>query len=341
MKKPTLCLIFGGKSSEYLVSLASFYNVYNSLSKEKYDVLNIGITKEGRWLLYKGDIECVLNDTWQNGECYDVMLDINNGLFLTNGESIKPDIVFPIMHGEFGEDGRIISLFEVAGIKYAGCDFFTSMLSMDKNLCKLVAKQNGIKVAKWIFVNKKEGVNKTLLKEFINEVKLPVFIKPSRGGSSVGVYKAYTESEVYTYLLKSFELSNGVIIEEAIDGIETEVAVCEVNGTPLFSSPGQILYKSDFYDYKTKYEESEVKYLIPAKISEKTKKSLDTYLKKLYFALGIKGLCRMDFFILDDGEVVFNEVNTLPGFTEHSMYLKLFEAQGYQAEEILNYILNI
>ena len=341
MKKPTLCLIFGGKSSEHEVSLASVASILNAIDAKKYKIIKIGITKDGRWFLYNGGTRNISNGTWHKKARENVLIDINGKRLIIGKRRVYPDIVLPVLHGENGEDGRLQALFDIAGIKYAGCDFFSSFVCFDKHLAKLSAKKAGIKVAKWALLSGSLDLNEKKAKAFVSRVGFPVFVKPSDAGSSIGVSKVESYQELKAALEKAFKVSKRVLIEEAINGTETEIGVLEVGGKPVFSTPGQIKHGGDFYDYEEKYKNGKTEYIIPAKISDKTKKHLEECAKKLYFELGIVGLSRIDFFVNENQEVIFNEVNTMPGFTEISMFSKLFEHDGFSMVEILSNILNI
>ncbi len=341
MKKPTLCLIFGGKSSEHEVSLRSFLNVYRELNNGSYKIINIGITKEGKWLLYKGNGDSILSGAWERKSKTPVKLDINKGALLIGKKRVKPDIVFPILHGENYEDGKIQGLLDIAGIKYAGCDTFASSISFDKEITKIVASSLGIKTAKSTLLVTGKEENEEGLAFFLEKTPFPLFVKPTMAGSSIGVSEARDKRELNEAIERAFRVSKRVLVEEKIIGTETEIAILEIDGKPTFSTPGQIKHEGDFYSYYEKYKNDTTELIIPAKISEETKKELTTCAKKLYYALGISGLCRMDFFVCENGDIVFNEVNTMPGFTDGSMFSMLFLAEGISKSEILNNILNI
>lgn len=338
MKKSLICVIFGGKSGEYEVSLASAYFVLESIDKEKYEILKIGITKEGKWYIFDGDNESILNDGWQQNT-RELLLDINNGALIVDNEKIKVDKILPVLHGEYGEDGRIQSLFEVCGIEYSGCDSFCSFACMDKNLTKMIAEKSGVKVAKGFSVLKSDDYEK--IKCRVRKIGYPVVVKPSKSGSSVGVSIAKNECELRESLIKAFSVCDTVLIEEKINGKEIEIAVIEKDTEVHFSTAGELSYDSEFYDYDEKYKNGKTEYIIPAKISKKSEKKLREYAKILYSSLGIRGVCRMDFFVTSFGKVYFNEVNTMPGFTKISMLPKLLTYDKISYSDIINYILNI
>lgn len=339
MKKPTLCLIFGGKSSEYYVSLNSAYSVITAL-EPAYEVIKIGISKNGKWYLYKGENIKIKNDSWEKEGIVPVTIDINEGTFVFEGGKIKPYKILPILHGENYEDGKIQSLFDLAGMAYIGCRSSTSHACFDKHITKLIAKEQGIRVANDTVLFKGDPNNEKRIEQFLKNTNFPVFVKPSGAGSSVGVSKVDSLGKLSTAITLAFMHSDKVLIEEKIDGTETEIGVIEKNNEIYLSPPGQIKYSEAFYSYDAKYNQ-ENEYIIPAKITKKTKKELEECAKKLFYALGIRGLCRMDFFVSSPGEVIFNEINTMPGFTRASMFPMLFSSTGQSHIEILNNILNI
>ena len=325
MEKATLCVIFGGKSSEYEVSLLSSYSVLAKIDREKYDVVTVGITKGGQWYIYEGDIECIRDDTWLSGAVLPVTLDLSNGHLLVFDKCIYAvyvDVYFPIMHGEFCEDGRLQGIFDICGAKYVGCDAFASHICMDKGLTKQVARELGIKVAH----------------EYGEKEKMdyPVFVKPCMCGSSIGVSRVENEAELCEAIALARKYSREILIEEAIEGVEVEVAVLESGDELIVSPVGMVRHGGVFYGYLEKYKSLGNEYIIPAKIGENATKHLGECAKKLFLALDCKGLARFDFFACKNGEVVFNEVNTMPGFTDESMYPMLMQAAGVTFEHLID-----
>lgn len=333
MKKATLCLIFGGKSNEYDVSLSSAYSMLCALDFEKYEISKIGITKEGRWLFADCPPTNILKNTWQKN-AKDVLIDFNNGGFLVDGRLYKPDKALIAMHGEYGEDGRVQGLLDMLDIDYIGCDSFASSLSMDKHLTKLVAKSVGVPVARWFLVNKSSKEAEIL--EKAKCLGYPLFVKPCRAGSSVGVSRVKHEGELISAIEIAKNYCPRVLVEKEVVGTETEVGVLVDKESITVSEIGQLKHKGEFYTYYEKYEGGKTEYIIPAKITEKTKKELGECLKKLIFALDINGYARLDFFVKGDGSFIFNEVNTLPGFTESSMLPMLFMHRGIDKTQLLD-----
>ncbi len=332
MKKRTLCVIFGGKSNEYEVSLRSAYEVLSNIDGEKYDVIMLGITKNGEWYIFEGGIEEILNDTWHKGHILPVTLDLSSGHLIVLERDIYArdvDVFFPVMHGETVEDGRIQGLFDIAGVKYVGCGAFASHICMDKGLTRNEAIKCGIPVASGIVLNKKSYGR-------VDKIDFPVFIKPCMGGSSIGVTRATNKEELNKGIELAFSYCDNILIENAIEGEEIEVAVIETKGGLLATSVGMVRHGREVYDYEAKYRATDIEYLIPAPIDEKTEKYARECAKKLFLALGCKGLSRIDFFVTGKKEVIFNEVNTMPGFTRVSMYPKLIMQIGYTYEKMLD-----
>ena len=343
MKRLTLCAIFGGCSEEYEVSLKSAYEILSCLDYEKYEVIRVGITKKGEWLLFEGENEKILDDTWHREKTIPVTFDLSSGNLLVLEKvvyAIHAHVFFPILHGGYGEDGRLQGLFDIMGVKYVGCDSCASQACMDKTLAKKIAKNAGALVARGVEVKKDilkekdlEKKIKGLLKK--GKISYPVFVKPSKGGSSVGVGLAKNPSETVTALKESFLHGECVIIEEKIEGDEIEIGAMEINNHVAIASPGMIRYSGEFYDYDTKYKLKNTEYIIPAKIPEKAKEKVRDISKRLYNAFGCRSLARIDFFYTKDGKIVFNELNTMPGFTKESMFPKLFLDYGLSFSQLV------
>lgn len=332
MIKTTLCVIFGGKSNEYEVSLRSAYEVLLGIDKSKYDVIMLGITKKGEWYIFEGDLEEILNDTWHKSAVLGVTLDLSSGHLIVLDKHLYArdvDVFFPVMHGETVEDGRLQGLFDIAGVKYVGSGAFASHICMDKGFTKDEAIKCGVDVARGVVLNKNSG-------ERVDKIDFPVFIKPCMSGSSIGVTKAKSREELNEGIELAFEYCDRVLIEEAIDGEEIEVAVIETKGGLLATSVGMVRHGREIYDYYAKYHSTDIEYLIPAPIDEKTEKYARECAKKLFVALGCRGLSRFDFFVTANGKVIFNEVNTMPGFTKASMYPRLIMQLGFTYEKMLD-----
>ena len=345
MRKQTVCVLFGGISPEHEVSLRSAESVLNNLDTEKYDILPVGITKEGRWILFDSNDYSQLPDgRWmEHPDNCPVTISPVRGeglLCFRNGEisSERVDVVFPVLHGENGEDGSVQGLLQLAGIAYVGPHVAESAVAMDKTLTKLVMDSVQIPQAEWLLVRSSELFSKmdNALDAVEKKFTYPVFVKPAGTGSSVGVSKAANRMELEAALKEAGRYGEKVLVEEFIPGIEVEVAVMG-NRTPVASVCGEIDSGAEFYDYDAKYiTDTSVAY-IPARIDDAIAEQVREYAVKAYSAIGCQGLSRVDFFVSrDSGRVIFNEINTLPGFTSISMYPKLMAASGIAYGQLLD-----
>jgi D-alanine-D-alanine ligase len=347
--KINVAVIFGGNSSEHDVSLVSAYNVIKNIPKEKYDITCVGITKKGTWLYYPGSYEDIPTGEWEsNPDCTHCILSvdpIHKGiLMLDNGNYYqrKVDVIFPVLHGKNGEDGTIQGIFELSQIPYVGCGVLASAGCMDKAFTHMILEQNGIRTAKFETILYADILQ---LNDEINRVEskleYPMFVKPANAGSSIGISKAHNHDELIEAINLAFAHDTKVVIEETIVGRETEVAVFGFNDL-IASVPGEVETVStyDFYDYKAKYEDKSTILHIPAEFDQQTVEKLQDTAKRAYKAMGCQSLSRCDFFVLSDGEVVLNEINTLPGFTPISMYPKLMNEIGIDYSTLLDNLLS-
>ncbi|MBQ7364428.1 MAG: D-alanine--D-alanine ligase [Clostridia bacterium] len=345
MNKVTVLCLFGGVSEEHEVSLTSARSVLSVIDRDKYAIVAVGITKEGRWLLYEGDVDHLTKEEWQLYATKEVFLQPSvSGAVLKVAEdaglSLSFDAVFPIMHGKNAEDGTLQGLLSLYGVKYVGCDCLSSAVCMDKATTKMILKNHGIPQAAAMAVEKRDIEAMPERLTAASEVLgYPVFVKPSASGSSCGVSRVNTPAELLPALHKALKSDRRVLIEEYIRGAEVEVAI--LGNEELFvATPGEIAPNSEFYDYETKYYTDTATYHIPARISATATAKVQSYAKKIYRALGCRGLARVDFFV--DGErVVFNEINTMPGFTSISMYPKMMEASGISYPELIDRLVTL
>ena len=350
MKKINVCVLFGGISPEHEVSLRSAQFVLNSLNPEKYNVFPVGITQKGDWILYGGkDYASLPDGSWQNhpdNRKAAISPIRGQGLLSFEGDCVVRewiDVVFPVLHGENGEDGAMQGLMQLAGIPCVGPDVAASAVAMDKTLTKLVADNEGIAQADWMLVRRSDTVSRMeyILDRIEKRFSYPVFVKPAGTGSSVGVSKACDREAVAAALLLAAQYDQKILVEEFIDGFEVEVAVMG-NDTPVASVCGEIDSGADFYDYDAKYVTDTSVAYIPARIPEEVAEQVRQQAIRIYTAMGCMGLSRVDFFVTrDDQRIVFNEINTLPGFTSISMYPKLFAASGIGAEELVDELLRL
>ena len=350
MKKLSVCVLFGGMSPEHEVSLRSAEYVLGCLDPEKYNVYPVGITKDGDWVLFTGtDYSMLPSGEWLNyeGNRRAAISPVRGqGLLSFEGDCVVRewiDVVFPVLHGENGEDGAMQGLLQMAGIPYVGPHVSASAVAMDKTLTKLVADQAGVAQAAWVLVRSGDLDNRmdTILDNLEGKFQYPMFVKPAGTGSSVGVSKVKDRQALRDALLKAGTYDKKILVEEFIHGREVEVAVMG-NDSPVASICGEIDSGADFYDYDAKYvTDSSVAY-IPARIDEDVEELVRDAAVKIYTAIGCQGLSRVDFFVTyEDQRVVFNEINTLPGFTSISMYPKLFAASGIPGAQLIDELLKL
>ncbi len=345
MRKLNVCVLFGGISPEHEVSLRSAESVLNNLDREKYNIFPVGITMKGDWILYGGtDYSLLPAGQWQDHPANRqaaISPIRGQGLLSFEGDCVVReliDVVFPVLHGENGEDGAMQGLLQLAGIPYVGPQVAASAVSMDKTLTKLVADQANVPQAAWQLVRNSDLQNRmeAIIDGIENRFSYPVFVKPAGTGSSVGVSKAADRQELQDALLQAGTYDEKILVEEFINGREVEVAVMG-NESPMASVCGEIDSGADFYDYNAKYiTDTSVAY-IPARIDEDVAEQVRELAVKVYSAIGCRGMSRVDFFVTyADNRIVFNEINTLPGFTSISMYPKLFTASGIPYSQLLD-----
>lgn len=332
-----LGVLYGGKSTEREVSKMSAKSVLNNLDKEKYEIYPIFIDENGNWFEEKNNKN-----------------EIDNIIEYLK----KLDIVFPVLHGLWGEDGTIQGLFEIAGVKYVGCKVLSSSVGMDKAYTKIIFEKAKINQAKYIYVKKYKNndyiyVDNNMdekhikIEELIdiieNKLKYPIFVKPSNSGSSVGVNKCENKKELEKNIEEAFKYDNKILIEQGIIGKEVECAVLgnEEKGIEV-TNPGEILPAGEYYSYNSKYNDQTSETLIDARITNEQKEEIKKLAKKAFLAIDGNGLSRVDFFVENTtNQIYINEINTMPGFTEISMYPKLFEKYGYSYKKLLDKIIEI
>ena len=348
--KKTICVLFGGESTEYEISLKSAYSVISNLDKEKYKIITVGIAKDGRWYLYNGDYDKIPVDKWYDKSLKEVTiahgLKESSLLILDNNtySKLKFDVAFPVLHGKNGEDGTVQGLFELSGIKYVGVGVIASSCGMDKTFTKVIMKNAGIPQADWVVITKEE-LDKLDEKIDLIEKKLgyPVFIKPANAGSSIGIGKAKNREELIQTIKGALVYDRKILVEEFLTGHEVECAVIGNRGNIEASYVGEIVACAEFYTYDAKYSSSSNSELyIPAHIPDKYSEIINKYAIKVFEALDGQGLSRVDFFVDESKDKVWlNEINTMPGFTNISMYPKLMEASGYTYENLLDKLIDI
>ncbi|MHC1695776.1 MAG: D-alanine--D-alanine ligase family protein [Eubacteriales bacterium] len=340
-KKLAVAFIFGGASSEYEVSCVSAASVLDNTDTTKYDIYKIGINKSGAWFLYEGENRNISDGSWalEKGKLtpLSLCLDGQGGFAAADGRKISPDCAFPVMHGRIGEDGRIQGLLDITGIPCCGSGVLSSACAMDKAVTKIICGAAGIPQGNYRVVMRGTPLPKA--QELAAQIGYPLFIKPANAGSSVGISKVKTPAELSGAMDKAFEHDSKLLLEEFISGGEVEVSVLG-NGELFVSTPGEIDPGSDFYDYDTKYVSDTAKYFIPARIPAAVADKVRSYAAGVFRALGCSGFSRVDFFV--DGEnIIFNEINTIPGFTSISMYAKLMANDGVGFGELIDRIITL
>ncbi len=346
MNKRTVAVLFGGQSSEHEVSCVSATTIIKNINADLYRVIIIGITKGGKWIKVDS-VEDIQTGAWKKGTVTAVISpDATQKavLFLEGNKAAteKIDVVFPALHGLYGEDGTVQGLFELARIPYVGCGVVSSGVSMDKLFTKIIVDTLGIRQARYVPVLKKELEQMSQTVEKVEQkLKYPVFIKPSNAGSSRGVSKAHNRDELIKGLHMAAEHDRKILIEETINGREVECAVLGGN-EPKASGVGEIIAAADFYDYDAKYNNEASKTVLSPELPGNAAETIRDYAVKIFKAVDGYGLSRVDFFVdRQTGEVIFNEINTLPGFTGISMYPMLWEAKGIGKPQLVEKLLQL
>ena len=347
--KLSLAVIFGGVSSEHEVSRMSATSILENLSPEKYDVHMVGITKEGKWLLYTGDVKEIVNGAWEQGPVVPAFLSPDpsvRGLVVlrdTGAETIPLDVIFPALHGKNGEDGTIQGLFQLSGIPYVGCNTLSSAVCMDKAVTHTLLSAADIEQAHylWFYADRFPAAADTIKNKIRARLDFPVFVKPANAGSSVGVSKVERYEDLDAAIEKAAREDSKIIVEEGIRGQEVECAVLG-NRDAQASLVGEIGASAQFYDYDDKYINGTSQLYIPARIDEEVAEKIRQVAVRAYRLLGCSGLARVDFFVTEgDHRVVLNEINTLPGFTSISMYPKLWMAKGLTYGQLLDKLVDL
>ena len=352
-KKPKLKIgvLYGGRSGEHDVSLCSAASVVAALDKSKYDVVAIGIDRDGRWYV-QDQPEIVVDKAFgkimslkKRGLWLVNHFEQKNKLYIynleTSGEKVFVDVVFPVLHGTYGEDGTLQGLLELAMVPYVGVDVAGSAVGMDKDIAKRLLKEAGIPVVPWITVSKHDWLEhpKNILNHALNQLSLPLFVKPLCTGSSVGIKKVKVKKELADAIDYAFQFDTRIMIETGIDCREIECAVLG-NNNPQASVPGEILPQHEFYSYEAKYLDPEGAQMnIPAKLPAKLSAAIRQCAVAGFKALNCNSMARVDFFLdKKTNQFYLNEINTLPGFTSISMYPKLWAATGIQYSELLDHL---
>lgn len=347
--KKKLAVIFGGKSSEYSVSLHSAGSLIHSLHKDLYDIIYVGINEKGEWYLYEGDIDAIEHDHWQEGNITPCVLSCSplyQGLLKLNEnnqfEKVDVDCIFPVLHGKNGEDGTIQGLFELSGIPYVGCDHMSSAISMDKEMTHIVLESANIPCAPYMCIYRNEYKDaQATFEQAKAKLGLPLFIKPANAGSSYGIHKV-DELEAFKEAMEDAFYHDGrgkVIIETTIEGFEIGCAV--MGNDELFAgSVDEIETSAPFFDFEGKYNMVDSAIHCPARISKELFDLAQSIALRSYRALNCKGMTRVDMFVTTDNNIVVNEVNTIPGFTATSRYPSMMKEAGIAFSDLLDQLID-
>ena len=346
MQKKKIAVIFGGNSTEYEVSLQSASAVFENINTNKFDIIPIGITRSGEWYHYTGEKEKILNNTWfeDSKNLCPVVVSQNRSVkgfleFVSDKyRVIGVDLVFPVLHGKNGEDGTLQGIFELAGIPVVGCDTLSSALCMDKDRAHKLVSLAGISVPK--SVTFKRFNEEAAMKEIEANLTYPLFIKPVRAGSSFGITKVIEKQELDAAIELAFEHDTEVIVEETINGFEVGCAVLGIDEL-IVGRVDEIELSSGFFDYTEKYTLKSSKIYMPARIDAEAEKRIQEAAVTIYKALGCSGFSRVDMFYTPSGEIVFNEVNTIPGFTSHSRYPNMMKGIGLSFAQMLDKLIGL
>ncbi len=349
MKKKKIAILFGGCSSEYGISLKSSYSVLKYIDKEKYEAIPIGITENGDWYRYCGDIEKIINDSWQDEKstcipAYIVPDRSVHGMIELGGNGpvfTRLDGVFPMLHGKNGEDGTVQGLITLAGIPLMGCGVLSSALCMDKYRAHVVAEAAGIAVPKAASIA--GHFDKAAIIAKIKALTYPLFVKPVNAGSSYGITVVESKEQIMDAVNLALQYDSEVIIEEKIDGFEVGCSIIgDGSGNDIVGRVDEIeLFTGCFFDYTRKYTGVDSKIHTPARIDSETEERIKETGLALFKALGCKGYARLDMFLTPEGKIVFNEINTIPGFTSVSRFPKMMAGVGLEYKDVISKIIEI
>ena len=331
MNKSRIAIICGGKSSEHEISCVSANGILNAIDRNKFEPVLIGITKSGKWLLLPDDSNfSIVNGALPTVPESGIEVSITSLGLVAGGKQLAIDVAFPVLHGPYGEDGTIQGLFEMIGIKYVGSGVLASAVGMDKSYAKPIFAAAGLSVAAGIVVTSKNF-------ELPSNLTFPLFVKPARSGSSRGTTKVKHKSDLASAVEHALSFDTKVIIEQAVVGKEIECAVLQADGKITASEVGQISISSkfEFYDFQAKYLDNSMELIVPADLPAGVQSKIQQAAISAFNAAGCEGLARVDFFYSTQGEIIINEINTMPGFTPTSVYPKLIEKNGINYQELI------
>lgn len=356
MGKINVMVIFGGKSGEHEVSLMSAASILRAMNKEKYNIIPVGITKEGIWKLFDGSIEQIESGEWENIankllESKENRSDISIlpvekeefSVTIGNKGREKIDVVFPVLHGPHGEDGTVQGMLELVNVPYVGAGVLSSAVAMDKAIAKKLFQSEGIPQAAYdVIYYKKYKQDPLKYITFIeSKFSYPVFVKPANLGSSVGITKAKNREQLKESIQEAAKYDRKIVIEEFINGREIECSVLG-NDEPVASLPAEIIPSHEFYDYRDKYFDGTSQFIVPADLPDEIIEEIRNLAVKAYKLIDCSGLARVDFFVeRDTNRVLINEINTMPGFTKISMYPKMWEVTGLPYEQLIDKLIEL
>jgi len=345
MSKKTVAILFGGNSPEYEVSLKSAYSIIKAVDRNKYEVVLLGITRQGKWYKYSGSVEDIPVDKWHIDEQYLQSAIISpsqgEGIVVFSGSiasNLPVDVVFPVLHGSFGEDGTVQGLCELAGIPVVGSKSAASALCMDKDRAHKLVSLAGIRVPKSFCFEYAPAMDEVY--SAAEELGLPLFVKPVRAGSSFGVSKVEDNSQLEEAIRLALMYDTAVLLEENISGFETGCSVVG-NDELITGRIDEIELAHGFFDYEEKYTLKTAKIHMPARIDEDLERQIQDAAKTVYRVLGCQGYARVDIFLTDEREIVFNEANTIPGFTQHSRFPNMMKGVGIEYPELVDILIDL
>lgn len=346
-------LIFGGRSGEHEVSFCSASSIIKAIDKDKYTVVPIGITKEGRWIspqdselaLQSGRIEGKSTVTLLNNPSGTALVRIDNNQRLDKSSTLeKLDVIFPVLHGPYGEDGTVQGLLELADIPYVGAGVAASAISMDKDLMKIIFKQKNLPILKWLTIKRKEWQKDKgkILSIIQNDFEYPLFVKPTNLGSSVGITKAHKKEDLDKAIDLASSYDRKILIEEGLEEVrEIECSVLG-NDEPQASVVGEVKPAGEFYDYDSKYIDKETQLIIPADLPDGVSQKVQEIALRAFMAVDAAGMARVDFFVSKkENKIYLSEINTIPGFTSTSMYPRLWEASGVSYPDLIDQLIQL
>lgn len=346
MDRLTLAVIFGGQSSEYDISLQSAGAIVKALDRDKYDTVLLGIDRQGEWLRYYGGAEDIVSDRWRiYGRCKRALISPSSGtrgaIELDGGtyEEIRLDAAFPVLHGKNGEDGTVQGILELAGIPIVGCGCLSSALCMDKELAHIAVRDAGIECPRGFSIRSVSELEEIDMEAL--GLDCPLFVKPARSGSSFGITRAEHPGQLADAARSAFAHDGKVIIEEAVEGFEVGCAVIGGGARLIFGRADEIEIHGDMFDYVEKYTLKSSKIHMPARISGDTEERVRDVAARAYTALGCQVFARVDMFLTPSGRILFNEVNTIPGFTEHSRFPNMMRGAGYSFEQTVDKLIEV